>query len=80
MVECRDQLSLDWGCRKVGLRASETFGERRYYEVVQDGEEMLGDVVDDLIDIYRDLRRGLVIADQNEIDAVWEWRFNYEIH
>lgn len=36
---------------------------------------------DDLSDIYRDLKEGLLLYNQGQIvEAVWEWRFNYEIH
>ena len=36
---------------------------------------------DDLTDIYRDLKEGLILFDSGEIDeALWEWRFNFQIH
>jgi hypothetical protein len=36
---------------------------------------------DDLSDIWRDLKEGLVLYDRGEIEeAVWEWQFNFEIH
>ncbi len=36
----------------------------------------------DLADIWRDLRGGLslVAVPETIVDAVWEWRFNFEIH
>jgi hypothetical protein len=39
-------------------------------------------VADDLADIWRDLRGGLdTLTDHGTVaDAVWEWRFNFEIH
>ena len=36
---------------------------------------------DDLTDIYRDVKRGLLLYDRGQVvEAVWEWRFNFEIH
>jgi hypothetical protein len=60
---------------------------RRFYREVFDPwaeptvGEVTGDIIDDLGDIYRDLRRGLVHwQDGNLADALWEWRFNFQIH
>jgi hypothetical protein len=36
---------------------------------------------DDLSDIYRDLKEGLVLYKRGQIvEAVWEWRFHFAIH
>lgn len=36
---------------------------------------------DDIIDIYRDIKRGLILYEKNkDIEAIWQWRFNFEIH
>jgi hypothetical protein len=36
---------------------------------------------DDLSDIYRDLKEGLLLYRNGRIvEAAWEWRFNFEIH
>jgi hypothetical protein len=44
-------------------------------------ESVLGDVGDDLFDIYTDMRRGLLLYDRGEIkDALWHWEFNFRIH
>ena len=39
-------------------------------------------LADDLADMWRDLRAGLSLVGVPEtaVDAVWEWRFNFEIH
>ena|SRR4028119_194769 len=35
----------------------------------------------DLSDIYRDLKEGLLLYARGQVvEAVWEWRFNFEIH
>ena len=46
------------------------------------GDQVVGDLADDLVDIYLDLRRGFAILDVGGPirDAVWEWRFSFEVH
>ena len=48
----------------------------------QPAEAGVGDLGDDLADIYLDLRRGFAILDSGGSinDAVWEWRFSFEHH
>lgn len=44
-------------------------------------ESCIGDVGDDLLDIYRDVRRGLFAFDNGEVgDAAWHWSFLHRIH
>lgn len=41
----------------------------------------MGDLADDLADIYRDIKFGLVLyQDGHEAEAVWEWRNGFAIH
>lgn len=41
----------------------------------------VGDVADDLADIWRDLKGGLWLFDQGHVDAaVYEWNESFEIH
>jgi len=36
---------------------------------------------DDLHDIYRDLKQGLISFEKGEVqNALWHWKFNFEIH
>jgi hypothetical protein len=61
------------------------FGEYDYYFEVFDPykleEPVTGHLSDDIFDIYRDLKRGLVAYNRGETGAaVWEWRFHFEIH
>lgn len=46
------------------------------------GEEpAVGDVADDLADIYADLQRGLAMYRAGELDAAaWEWSFSFRYH
>jgi hypothetical protein len=47
-------------------------------------DPMAGSLADDLSGIYRDLQRGLAIwslgTPKARRDAIWEWRFTFEIH
>ena len=44
-------------------------------------EPVVGSIVDDLGDIYRDVARGLVLFDSGDrSEALWEWSFNFRIH
>jgi len=41
----------------------------------------MGDVGDDLLDVYRDVRAGLVSLDRgNAHDAAWHWSLLFRIH
>ena len=73
----------------VWKRMYERFGTLpiRYYAVVADPsvvppeEAVVGDASDDLADIYRDLRAGLDLYRAGLLpNAVWEWRFHFEVH
>jgi Domain of unknown function (DUF5063) len=62
-------------------------GLRRFYREIFDpyadptDGEVTGDIIDDLSDIHRDLQRGLVHwRDGRPGDALWDWRFNFQIH
>jgi len=44
-------------------------------------ESCMGDVGDDLLDVYHDVRGGLVAFDRGEVnDAAWHWSFLHRIH
>lgn len=55
-----------------------------YWEVFdpyEDAEPVAKALADDVLDIYRDVRRGLWFWEKGEMaDAVWEWRFSFESH
>jgi hypothetical protein len=54
----------------------------KIFEPFKDGETpVYCELADDLADIYRDIKEGLILYDQGKMDeAAWEWRFNFEIH
>ena len=44
-------------------------------------ESVMGEVGDDLSDIYTDIRRGLVLFERGElVEALWHWSFLHRIH
>ena len=59
----------------------------RYYREVFDPDPSLadgpvmGDIGDDLLDTYKDVRAGLVLFDRGEAnEALWHWSFLHRIH
>jgi Domain of unknown function (DUF5063) len=67
-------------------RAGSRFPGLGYYADVEPNEDTaqqvtLGDAIDDIADIARDLIGVLWYLDQDRLaSAVWEYRFNYECH
>jgi hypothetical protein len=61
-------------------------GQRSSYREVfdpydPDAAEVMGSLEDDLISIHQELRSGLLKWNRGEAGkALWEWRFNFEIH
>jgi len=44
-------------------------------------EPVVGDLADDLLDIYRDVAVGLQLYEAGRIDdAIWHWGFNFQLH
>lgn len=61
------------------------FGELDLYwetfDPYTDGEPVAGSLTDDVVDVYRDLRRGLAWWERGEkVEAIWEWRFSFLSH
>lgn len=62
------------------------FWGRYYRQVFHPGPELsdepvLGDLGDDLTDVYRDIRAGLVLYDAGlQSDALWHWSFLHRVH
>jgi len=44
-------------------------------------DAVVGDLADDLADIYRDIKAGLWLYDQGHVkEALWEWRQSFQTH
>lgn len=51
------------------------------FDPLNESDSVFNALWDDLSDIYRDLREGLLLYQRGQIvEAVWEWRFHFEIH
>ncbi|HTK43032.1 MAG TPA: DUF5063 domain-containing protein [Gemmatimonadales bacterium] len=73
--------------RELHTSLTSLIGDRNVYREIYDPYEPLsesevtGSLADDLADIYRDVRAGLVKWARGESgEALWEWRFNFQIH
>jgi hypothetical protein len=55
-----------------------------YWEVFDPYVEeaiLAGSLSDDILDVYRDLGRGLALYERgNSLEAVWEWSFHRDVH
>lgn len=44
-------------------------------------EPVGGSLSDDILDIYKDVKKGILLYEKNEhIEAIWEWKLGFEIH
>lgn len=87
--EFNDKLSKE-EFEKILTRISEKVGDSRFYWEVfdptneRDTQPGCGDLVDDLGDIYRDLKDGLMIFDLGTMasrdEALWDFNFGFEHH
>jgi len=71
----------------IFLKLQGYFGEKDLYFHVfnpidlTDDRPVAGSLSDDLSDIYRDLKEGIVrLGKASEGDIVWHWKFNFSIH
>lgn len=48
---------------------------------VEENEAVFTELSDDLADIYRDIKYGLLLFDAGHFsEATWEWKFHFKIH
>lgn len=51
------------------------------FDPLQEESPVLNTLSDDLSDIYRDLKEGLILYETGRVaEAVWQWRFDFDIH
>ena len=56
---------------------------RQVFDPTEDTEAISGSLADDLADIYRDIKEGIVLAEMGEAplaDVVWTWRLHFGFH
>jgi hypothetical protein len=87
--EFKDKLSKEDFDKVLSVIADKVGQNRYYWEVFdptneKDTEAVCGDLVDDLGDIYKDMKYGLMIFDLGTLaskeDAVWDMKFGFEKH
>jgi Domain of unknown function (DUF5063) len=62
-----------------GFDAFETYWE--IFDPYDLQAPVAGSLSDDLLDVYRDLRRGLTLWDSHhDAGAIWEWKFHFDGH
>ncbi|MGO4887312.1 DUF5063 domain-containing protein [Anaerobacillus sp. MEB173] len=56
----------------------------KYWEVFEPYhlEELIcTSLADDILDIYKDVKEGILLYEQNEhMEAIWHWKFHFEVH
>jgi hypothetical protein len=52
------------------------------FDPYQESAPVAGSLTDDLLDVYRDVRRGLALWDSRapRAAAIWEWLFHFDVH
>lgn len=51
------------------------------FDPLKEEPPVVNSLADDLADIYRDLKEGVILYGQGDIvEATWQWRFLFEIH
>lgn len=73
----------DWKLRCVGLRdlPFQYYNSVTPHDNLGEAEPTVGDLCDDLVDIYADLVQGLQAWQANdEVEAVWFWYSSYLCH
>jgi hypothetical protein len=62
-----------------GFEKHETYWE--VFDPYELADPVAGSLSDDLLDVYRDVRRGLALWEARQhANAIWEWRFFFESH
>ena len=88
-VDFNEQLSNEEYEKTLTAIAEKIGSNRFYWEVFdptkqEDTEAVAGDLVDDLGDIYRDLKYNLMIFDigtmASQESAMWDFKFGFETH
>jgi hypothetical protein len=52
------------------------------FPILSDDEPSIGSLADDLADIWRDVKHGLLALDSGTVegDVVWQWRDDFRVH
>lgn len=86
---CGDDIKVEEVSQEEWQAIYDSFGEMpfNYYGVVQEphvdlpGEAVIGDVADDLADVYRDIKDGMNLWEAgHHVEAVWHWGHRFGLH
>lgn len=81
--DCEDFLTNeDWKRIYNRFQTLEPHIYRNVYDPLEDQPGVdIAPLADDLADIYRDVKEGLVLFDRGLFEeAIWQWRYNFQIH
>lgn len=77
--EEENSIDLDFPLPKVDVKNHNVYTE--IFDPYHDETPVNGCLDDDIMGIYSDIKKGLVLYEQgHRIEAVWEWRFGLEVH
>lgn len=72
-------IEVDFPLPKVDFKHHNVYTE--IFNPYRDETPVNGCLDDDIMGIYSDIKKGLILYDQgHSIEAVWEWRFGLEVH
>ena len=78
-VEEKHSVELDFPLPEVNIKHHNVYME--IFNPYQDKTPVNGCLDDDIIGIYSDIKKGLILYEQGHgIEAVWEWKFGLEVH
>lgn len=68
---------IDW----PGFEDKDTYREVFDPYQQEENEPVAGSLADDVLDVYRDIRRGLMFWDASQTrNTIWKWRFHFDVH
>ena len=71
--------SFDFSIPQVIFEPHEIYWE--VFEPYHLDEPVCGSLTDDILDIYGDVKEGILLYERNEhIEAIWHWKFNFDTH
>ena len=80
-VESKEEypINVDFPLPEVEVKKHNVYKE--IFDPYNDKTPVNGCLDDDILDIYRDLKKGLLLYEQgHDIEAVWEWKFGLDTH
>jgi hypothetical protein len=83
--EIIESFKITEGVPKVYQGIQSKLGQYNFYWEVfnplEEDEAVVGDLRDDLRDIYRDIKEGFVAFERGHVNyAIWHWKFHFIVH